>query len=170
MAWPCKSLLERWHAFAVETPSKHGPAACSNLPSQSTSALSFLKCDKRPPSWGGRCAWLSSSSTVDRDSIRRRARNSVARNNLARNKHRRQRHRGQQHRRLPLLQSRVQSSATVVTRPETTSSNHRRPRAIALTRRARPWRRRHLHNQYRPHRKTSRRPPPPRPPPPCRPS
>ena len=99
MAWPCKSLLERWHAFAVETPSKHGPAACSNLPSQSTSALSFLKCDKRPPSWGGRCAWLSSSSTVDRDSIRRRARNSVARNNLARNKHRRRQHRGQQHRR-----------------------------------------------------------------------
>src|SRR6266478_4460733 len=42
-------------------------------------------------SWGGRCAWLSSSSTVDRDSIRRRARN-----NLARNKHRRQQHRGQQ--------------------------------------------------------------------------
>ena len=109
MAWPCKSLLERWHAFAVETPSKHGPAACSNLPSQSTSALIFLKCDKRPPSWGGRCAWLSSSSTVDRDSIRRRARNNVARNNLARNKHRRQQHRGQQHRRqqhrrLPLLQ------------------------------------------------------------------
>jgi hypothetical protein len=33
--------------------------------------------------------------------------------------------------------SRVQSSATVVTRPETTSSSHRRPRAIALTRRAR---------------------------------
>ena len=99
MAWPCKSLLERWHAFAVETPSKHGPAACSNLPSQSTSALSFLKCDKRPPSWGGRCAWLSSSSTVDRDSIRRRARNNVARNNLARNKHRRRQHRGQQHRR-----------------------------------------------------------------------
>src|SRR6476659_7784115 len=46
LAWPCKSLLERWHAFAVETPSKHGPAACSNLPSQSTSALIFLKCDK----------------------------------------------------------------------------------------------------------------------------
>jgi hypothetical protein len=50
LAWPCKSLLERWHAFAVETPSKHGPAACSNLPSQSTSALGFLKCDKRPRS------------------------------------------------------------------------------------------------------------------------
>ncbi len=33
--------------------------------------------------------------------------------------------------------SRVQSSATVVTRPETTSSSHRRPRAMALTRRAR---------------------------------
>jgi len=33
--------------------------------------------------------------------------------------------------------SRGQSSATVVTRPETTSSSHRRPRAIALTRRAR---------------------------------
>ena len=33
--------------------------------------------------------------------------------------------------------SRAQSSATVVTRPETTSSNHRRPRAMALTRRAR---------------------------------
>src|SRR6202795_882511 len=33
--------------------------------------------------------------------------------------------------------SRVQSCATVVTRPETTSSSHRRPRAIALTRRAR---------------------------------
>src|SRR5258706_8724737 len=33
--------------------------------------------------------------------------------------------------------SRVQSSATVVIRPETTSSSHRRPRAIALTRRAR---------------------------------
>jgi hypothetical protein len=33
--------------------------------------------------------------------------------------------------------SRAQSSATVVTRPETTSSSHRRPRAIALTRRAR---------------------------------
>jgi hypothetical protein len=33
--------------------------------------------------------------------------------------------------------SRVQSCATVVTRPKTTSSSHRRPRAIALTRRAR---------------------------------
>ncbi len=33
--------------------------------------------------------------------------------------------------------SRVQSSATVVTRPETTSSSQRRPRAIALTSRAR---------------------------------
>ena len=33
--------------------------------------------------------------------------------------------------------SRVQSCATVVTRPETTSSSHRRPRAIAATRRAR---------------------------------
>ena len=33
--------------------------------------------------------------------------------------------------------SRVQSSAIVVIRPETTSSSHRRPRAIALTRRAR---------------------------------
>ena len=33
--------------------------------------------------------------------------------------------------------SRVQSCATVVTRPETTSSSHQRPRAIALTRRAR---------------------------------
>jgi hypothetical protein len=33
--------------------------------------------------------------------------------------------------------SRAQSSATVITRPETTSSSHRRPRAIALTRRAR---------------------------------
>src|SRR5258705_5137795 len=33
--------------------------------------------------------------------------------------------------------SRVESSATVVTRPEPTSSSHRRPRAIALTRRAR---------------------------------
>src|SRR5260370_32542237 len=33
--------------------------------------------------------------------------------------------------------SRAQSSATVVTRPETTSSSHRRPRAMALTRRAR---------------------------------
>jgi hypothetical protein len=33
--------------------------------------------------------------------------------------------------------SRVQSCATVVTRPETTSSNHRRPRAMALTKRAR---------------------------------
>jgi hypothetical protein len=33
--------------------------------------------------------------------------------------------------------SRVQSCATVVTRPETTSSSHRRPRAIALTKRAR---------------------------------
>jgi hypothetical protein len=33
--------------------------------------------------------------------------------------------------------SRAQSSLTVVTRPETTSSSHRRPRAIALTRRAR---------------------------------
>ncbi len=33
--------------------------------------------------------------------------------------------------------SRTQSSATVVTRPETTSSSHRRPRAMALTRRAR---------------------------------
>src|SRR4030081_3396790 len=39
---------------------------------------------------------------------------------------------------LPLLHfSRVQSSAIVVIRPETTSSSHRRPRAIALTRRAR---------------------------------
>jgi hypothetical protein len=33
--------------------------------------------------------------------------------------------------------SRAQSCATEVTRPETTSSSHRRPRAIALTRRAR---------------------------------
>ena len=33
--------------------------------------------------------------------------------------------------------SRAQSSATVVTRPETTSSSHWRPRAMALTRRAR---------------------------------
>src|SRR5258705_10627596 len=33
--------------------------------------------------------------------------------------------------------SRVQSCATVVTRSETTSSSHRRPRAIALTKRAR---------------------------------
>jgi Meiotically up-regulated gene 113 len=33
--------------------------------------------------------------------------------------------------------SRVQSSATVVTRPETTSSSHRGPRAMALIRRAR---------------------------------
>ena len=33
--------------------------------------------------------------------------------------------------------SRAQSSVTVVTRPETTSSSHRRPRAIALTRCAR---------------------------------
>ena len=33
--------------------------------------------------------------------------------------------------------SRAQSCATVVTRPETTSSSHRRPRAMALTRRAR---------------------------------
>ena len=33
--------------------------------------------------------------------------------------------------------SRAQSSATVVTRPETTSSSHRRPRAMAPTRRAR---------------------------------
>src|SRR6202171_4463733 len=33
--------------------------------------------------------------------------------------------------------SRAQSSATVVTRPETPSSSHRRPRAMALTRRAR---------------------------------
>ncbi len=33
--------------------------------------------------------------------------------------------------------SRAQSSATVVTRPETTSSSHRRPRAMALTRQAR---------------------------------
>jgi len=33
--------------------------------------------------------------------------------------------------------SRAQSSATVVTRPETTSSSHRRPRAMALTSRAR---------------------------------
>ena len=33
--------------------------------------------------------------------------------------------------------SRVQSSAIVVIRPETTSSSHRRPREIALTRRAR---------------------------------
>jgi hypothetical protein len=33
--------------------------------------------------------------------------------------------------------SRAQSSATVVTRPETTSSSQRRPRAMALTRRAR---------------------------------
>jgi hypothetical protein len=33
--------------------------------------------------------------------------------------------------------SRVQSCATVVTRPETTSFSHRRPRAMALTRRAR---------------------------------
>jgi hypothetical protein len=32
--------------------------------------------------------------------------------------------------------SRMQISATVVTRPETTSSSHRRPRAMALTRRA----------------------------------
>src|SRR6266404_279520 len=32
--------------------------------------------------------------------------------------------------------SRAQSSATVVNRPETTSSSHRRPRAMALTRRA----------------------------------
>jgi hypothetical protein len=32
--------------------------------------------------------------------------------------------------------SRAQSWATVVTRPETTSSSHRRPRAMALTRRA----------------------------------
>jgi hypothetical protein len=30
--------------------------------------------------------------------------------------------------------SRVQSSVTVVTRPETTSSNHRQPRAMACTR------------------------------------
>jgi hypothetical protein len=33
--------------------------------------------------------------------------------------------------------SRAQSSAIVVTRPETTSSSHRRPRAMALTKRAR---------------------------------
>ena len=33
--------------------------------------------------------------------------------------------------------SRAQSCATVVSRPETTSSSHRRPRAMALTRRAR---------------------------------
>jgi hypothetical protein len=33
--------------------------------------------------------------------------------------------------------SRAQSSAIVVTRPDTTSSSHRRPRAMALTRRAR---------------------------------
>src|SRR5260370_41302601 len=37
----------------------------------------------------------------------------------------------------PLHFSRAQSSATVVTRPEITSSSQRRPLAIALTRRAR---------------------------------